>query len=68
LVDDRIEITITTHFETKEVELRMPAVIRHAGEWDPKRPCRSGVEFADIKREDKLLLYYLLFTLAENER
>ena len=67
-IDDRIEIRITTQFEARETELKIPAVIRHSGKWDPKHFFRSGVEFADIAREDKLVLYYLLFTLAQNER
>lgn len=68
MIDDRIEITISTHFEAKETELKIPAVIRHAGVWDPKQSYRCGVEFTDIAREDKLVLYYLMFTLLEDGR
>jgi hypothetical protein len=67
IVGDRIEIRITTHFEASETELKIPVVIRHTEKWDPKKSIRIGVEFTDIQREDKLVLYYLLFTLAENE-
>jgi c-di-GMP-binding flagellar brake protein YcgR len=67
-VGDRIEIRISTQFEARKTELKIPAVIRHAAKWDPNHSFRSGVEFADITREDKLVLYYLLFTLALNER
>ena len=67
VVDDRIEIRVSTQFEARETELKIPAVIRHAAKWNPKHSFRSGVEFSDIAREDKLVLYYLLFTLAQNE-
>lgn len=67
-VGDRIVIRIPTQFEARETELKIPAVIRHSAKWDSSNSHRSGVEFTDVTREDKLVLYFLLFTLAQNER
>ena len=66
--DDLVEIRLPTRFDSKETELRIPAKIRHMEDSGTTGAFRSGVEFVDIARDDKLVLYYLLFTLAGSGR
>lgn len=68
---DRIQISIPTQFEKKQADLKISAVIRHVGNQAAAgafNEIRTGVEFVDISQNDKLILYYLLFTLAGNEQ
>lgn len=67
-VGDQVEISISTQFENKEVQLKITAKIRHLGKPNSANNVfSSGVEFEDISKPDKPILYYLLFRLAEDE-
>lgn len=64
VIGDRVQIRIHTRIEGKDSELTLPAVIRHVGKADTTGKSRSGIAFADVAQSDKLILYYLLFTLG----
>ena len=67
-IGDQIEISISTLFENKEVQLKIIAKIRHLEKPDSAKKVFSiGAEFEDIPKADKSILYYLLFKLAEDE-
>lgn len=68
---DRIQLSIPTQFEKEKTNLKISAVIRHAdnaGNQQTSGIFKTGVEFMDIAQKDKLILYYLLFTLAGREQ
>ena len=63
-VGAHIGLNLRTRFESSETELHLKATIRHVEHSEMNGTFRNGVEFIDIGREDKLVLYYLLFTLG----
>jgi c-di-GMP-binding flagellar brake protein YcgR len=66
-VGSQIEISIPTNVEQKQVVLKIFALIRHHGKPNSSEIFISGVEFVDISKEDKPILYFLLFKLSEQE-
>ena len=65
LVGDAVSIEISTHFEGQVASMKIPALIRHYQ--DAVGAFKYGLEFGEIAKNDKLILYYMLFTLAGNE-
>ena len=63
---DKISIAFSIIFEERKVDLKIPAVIRNVHKPDAGGVFRSGLEFGDVVQNDKLILYYLLFTHSEN--
>jgi hypothetical protein len=63
-----IEVRLSTRFETRETEMKIPAVIRHLSGPDASGLYKTGIEFGEVSRDDKLVLYYLLFTLGVEGR
>lgn len=64
-VGDKVNIAFTTQFEAKKVDLKIPAVIRHNSKGNSGGNYNIGLEFGEVGQNDKLILYYLLFTLSE---
>ena len=64
-VGDAISIEISTHFEGQVVNIKIPALIRHYHH--AVGAFKYGLKFGEIAKNDKLILYYMLFTLAESE-
>ncbi len=62
-----IEISFSTKFEQKLVDLKLTALVRHHCKSISANIYTSGVEFVDISKDDKSMLYYLLFKLSEQD-
>ncbi|MGA8863657.1 MAG: PilZ domain-containing protein [Gallionella sp.] len=63
---DKIDIAFSANVEKREVDLKIPAVIRNVGKKDAGGVFRNGLEFQDVANQDKLVLYYLLYIHSEN--
>jgi len=63
---DKINIAFSTKVDEKEVDVKIPAVIRNVHKHDADRVFSSGLEFGNVTHHDKLILYYLLFIHSEN--
>ena len=63
---DKINIAFSTKVAEKEVDLKIPAVIRNVAKHDADGVFRSGLEFGDVAYQDKLVLYYLVFLHSES--
>jgi c-di-GMP-binding flagellar brake protein YcgR len=66
-VGTTVEISFSTKFEQNEVDLILSAVIRHHGKSNSANEYINGVEFVDISKDAKPILYYLLFKLSEQD-
>lgn len=64
-VGESVSIVFSTQYEDRVVELKISGFVRHMH--DVGGVFKSGLEFGQISHNDKLILYYILFTLAENE-
>lgn len=64
-VGDQVEIAFATQFENRNVDVSVPALVRHITKHEKNGSYGYGLEFGDIGQNQKLVLYYLLFTLSQ---
>jgi c-di-GMP-binding flagellar brake protein YcgR len=65
-IGDKMDIEFSTLFESRKVDLKIPVEIRHLIKHEKSGIYSIGLEFGNVVQSDKLVLYYLLYTLSDS--